>query len=225
MDPPLNCGQRLVLSPSDSHHLVRVLRLLPGGALVVSDGSGTDYPAILLSSEKRGREVQAMVELGAGAPNEADAVRSLHLGVVLGSFDRFERLLEQVAELGARSVVPLISERCQSREVSAAKFERWQRIAVEGSQLAGRGRPLQVLSVGPLEAYLAEGPGVLLHQSGAPLEGALQVVQRVAVGPEGGFTDAEVARALDCGWVCCSLGSRNLRVETAALVAAALCLT
>jgi len=126
-----------------------------------------------------------------------------------------------LAELGVVSVTPLLTERTNVRQLSEPKLQRWRRVATEASQLAGRGSPLRILAPVRLGQYLqAEPRGCLLHQSSALAPGARLEYSQVAVGPEGGFSPAEIALAGQRGWDCWSMGPRNLRVETAALVAA-----
>ena len=224
VDPPLQEGQKLALEPSMSHHLMRVLRLNVGEIITVCDGQGNDYRATLLPPRGTGRQQQVWVELGSCQPNKAEAALSLHIGVAPISGERFERMLEQLAELGVVSVTPLLTERTNVRQVSEPKIQRWRRVATEASQLAGRGSPLRIGAPQRLSQFLeVSSEGCLLHQLAPQVPNRFEF-SHLAVGPEGGFTNAEVSLASERGWQCWSLGPRNLRVETAALVGAVLSL-
>lgn len=224
VDPPLQEGQKLALDPGTSHHLMRVLRLNVGEIITVCDGQGSDYRATLLPPRGTGRQQQVWVELGSCQPNKAEAALSLHIGVAPISGERFERMLEQLAELGVVSVTPLLTERTNVRQVSEPKLQRWRRVATEASQLAGRGSPLRIGAPQRLLQFLqSSNEGCLLHQMAPPAPTRFGF-SHLAVGPEGGFTNAEISLANGRGWQCWSLGPRNLRVETAALVGAVLSL-
>lgn len=224
VDPPLQEGQKLALDPSASHHLMRVLRLNVGQIITVCDGQGNDYRATLLPPRGTGRQQQVWVELGSCQPNKAEHARSLHIGVAPISGERFERMLEQLAEMGVASVTPLLTERTNVRQISEPKLQRWRRVATEASQLAGRGSPLRIQAPVRLTQFLQTyDEGCLLHQLSPPAPTSFDY-SHLAVGPEGGFTNTEVSMANGRGWHCWSLGPRNLRVETAALVGAVLSL-
>lgn len=224
VDPPLQEGQQLPLDPATSHHMMRVLRLNVGQIITVCDGQGNDYRATLLPPRGQGRNQQVWVELGSCQPNRAEAAQAVHIGVAPISGERFERMLEQLAELGVVAVTPILTERTNVRQLSEPKLQRWRRVATEASQLAGRGSPLRIQPPVRLAQYLqSNSQGCMLHQTAAAAPQRLEYGHLV-IGPEGGFTPAEVSMAGQRGWACYSLGPRNLRVETAALVGAVLSL-
>jgi 16S rRNA (uracil1498-N3)-methyltransferase len=225
VDPPLQEGQKLALDPAVSHHLMRVLRLQVGEIIVVCDGQGNDYRATLLPPRGQGRQQQVWVELGSSQPNKAEASHALHLGVAPISGERFERMLEQLAELGVISVTPLFTERTNVRQVSEPRLQRWRRVANEASMLAGRGSPLRILPAQRFLQFIQSNPkGCVLHQEAKVAPSQAFDFSHLAIGPEGGFSDSEIGLASQRGWQCWSLGPRNLRVETAALVGAVLTL-
>jgi 16S rRNA (uracil1498-N3)-methyltransferase len=224
VDPPLQEGQQLPLDSAISHHLLRVLRLGSGEIITVCDGQGNDYRAKLLGPRGQGRQQVVWVELGSVQPNQAEASRQLHLGVAATGGERFERMLEQLAELGVATITPLFTERSNARQLGEPKIQRWRRLALEACQLAGRGTPLRILAPQRLSQFLAEDvQGFVLHQESPPGPARLDC-SHLVVGPEGGFSRAEIKLAVERGWQCWSLGPRNLRVETAAVVGAVLCL-
>jgi 16S rRNA (uracil1498-N3)-methyltransferase len=131
-----------------------------------------------------------------------------------------------LTELGVGAFVPLSTERSvvQPRE---AKLERLQRHVIEASKQCGRNALMRVHPLTDWRAFCrqADLPArrLLAQPGGERLEGGAPPQDTVfAVGPEGGFTDAEVAQARDAGWRIIDLGPRILRVETAAIVLSSL---
>jgi 16S rRNA (uracil1498-N3)-methyltransferase len=130
-----------------------------------------------------------------------------------------------LTELGATTLVPLRTERSvvHPRET---KLDRLQRYVIEASKQCGRNVLMEVAPLTDWEAYCVRGdlPGLrVLAHPGVPVQDwAAGGDCAVAVGPEGGFTDTEVDLARGAGWRTVGLGPRILRVETAALVLAAL---
>ena len=149
------------------------------------------------------------------------------LAVALAKGDRYERLIEKAAELSVSRFVPLITARGLS--VERGRGDRWQRIARESSALAGRSRWMPVAPLQDFGQMVQQRKGVLLSQGGQAFRDFAGVVEHsgelwIAIGPEGGFTGDEVEQARLQGWTIAGLGSRNLRIETAALVAVTLAL-
>jgi 16S rRNA (uracil1498-N3)-methyltransferase len=219
--------QRAMLEGAEAHHLLHVGRAAAGQEVTLFDGSGAEFTAVI---EKLGRTT---VELRIVKRVEADRELpfSLDVGVALPKGDRQKWLVEKLTELGVTTLVPLITERGVAQP-SAGALDRLRRSVIEASKQCGRNRLMAIakpqawvhwVSLGP------EGPNVqrlIAHPDGVPLsqldtDPATLQTTRLAIGPEGGFTDPEVAAATGAGWQAVSLGRRILRVETAAVALAA----
>jgi 16S rRNA (uracil1498-N3)-methyltransferase len=211
----------VLLTGAEAHHLAAVCRLRPGDRVCLFNGDGRQYPATVRAVGKR--EVELEVQ-GSEAP-----ARELPFALVaaapLPKGDRAQFLIEKLTELGVGAFVPLRTERTvvQPRE---AKLDRLQRHVIEACKQCGRNTLMRVEPLTDWGAFCrqADLPArrLLAHPGGERLEGATLSQDTVfAVGPEGGFTDAEVAQARDAGWSILDLGPRILRVETAAIVLAA----
>jgi 16S rRNA (uracil1498-N3)-methyltransferase len=207
-------------------HLLRVLRLRPGAELTLFDGRGGEYAARLVGAERGA----ARVEVGAHLPIERESPLAVTLlqGLVRG--ERMDLIVQKATELGAQSIVPLLTERSVVR-LDAAQIQKrlahWQAIAISACEQCGRNRlpqigPLAELSrVGELAL---SGARLLLEPQGRQtLPGALAGHTEAAllIGPEGGLSDAEVEAAQDADFLPCRLGPRVLRTETAPLAALA----
>jgi 16S rRNA (uracil1498-N3)-methyltransferase len=215
------------LVSTDLHYLRDVLRLAPGAPLEVFDGEGGAYPARL--AEEGGALVIALGERRAAAPPRAP----VHLGFALARGERCDLVVQKATELGAARLSPFDAERAVVRLDAARGAERarrWQRIAAEAARQCGRADVPAVDAPAPLRGLLQAAPAgfrtILLYEGGGEPLG--DVVDRVAsghlllVGPEGGFTPAEVEASLAAGARLATLGPRVLRFETAAIVATAL---
>jgi 16S rRNA (uracil1498-N3)-methyltransferase len=209
------------LQGPEAHHLRDVCRLRPGDAVRLFNGDGREYPARVTSLDRRAvvLEVQAAV-----APLRELGFR-LEVAAPLPKGDRAQFLIEKLTEIGVTDFVPLSTARSvvHPRE---AKLDKLSRYVVEASKQCGRNVLLRVGAVTPWAEYcrrpdlprrrLLGNPGGEALPAGPPEDTAL------AVGPEGGFTDEEVALARSARWLAVGLGPRLLRVETAALVLAVL---
>ncbi len=210
-----------------AHHLGRVLRAQEGQLYELSDGQRVWLGRIEKVARDR-VEFALLEEIPAHQPT-LDV--TLLLSVV--KFDAFEWAIEKATELGVNTVVPLASARSEKALLSAAgkRADRWKKILAEASQQSRRVRvpllrdlaqPAQAFSsqaTAPAKIMLSERPNALslrqILQAEPPRQQAV-----LAVGPEGGWTDAEFAAAHAFGFREASLGKLILRTETA--VAAAL---
>ena len=171
-------------------------------------------------------------------PSPVAPVR-IELLLAIVKFDRFEWALEKATELGAEEITPLAADRSEKGLIAAAgkRAERWKRILAESAQQARRLRiPALRDAAKPRDAFQASAAPLRLllsERAGAtPLREVLEPVAlarrnddaarvAIAIGPEGGWTDAEFASAADCGFVEAALGTNILRTETAVCAALA----
>ncbi|MCE9566100.1 MAG: 16S rRNA (uracil(1498)-N(3))-methyltransferase [Planctomycetes bacterium] len=210
-----------VLAGAEGHHLVAVRRFGPGDTITLFNGDGNDYPAVVLGTSKK----SATLNILRVEPTDRELPFPLVVASALPKGDRADFLIEKLTELGVSRFVPLITARSvvQPKDSTVEKFNR---AVIEASKQCGRNR---LMTIGPPRTWdtflkLADLPATrfVLHTG----EGLPGFGERggsvVAVGPEGGFTPTELDAALALGWRAVSLGTRVLRVETAALTAAAL---
>jgi 16S rRNA (uracil1498-N3)-methyltransferase len=220
VDGPLAEGPAEVAGP-EARHMTAVCRVRPGDRVYLFNGDGRQYRAAVESAGKR--DVRLVVE-AVEAPERELGFR-LEVAAPLPRGDRAQFLVEKLTELGATDFVPLRTARgvVQPRGGHAEKLRRY---VIEASKQCGRNVLMRVAEPEDWEAYARRGdlPASrwLAHVGGGrgvPARGGSGVA--LAVGPEGGFTDDEVAAAREAGWGVIGLGPRVLRVETAALLLAA----
>lgn len=226
--------EQVRLDPEQSHQVCHVLRLKPGDTIVVLDDSGLEYDVTLTEvclAQTRGR-ITGKRQAG-GEP----ATR-LVLFQSLLSREKFEWVLQKGTEVGVAQFVPVLTARSivRAKLIEERKLDRWRRIVVEAAEQSHRGRIpkiSQTTTFEPAVSHLADFDRSLIAAPSAEavtLWDALRGMGRgsvsiaLMIGPEGGFTQEEVALACDKGALPIHLGHRVLRTETAAIVAAALIL-
>jgi 16S rRNA (uracil1498-N3)-methyltransferase len=225
-------GRSAVLSGEAAHHLGRVLRAQPGQLYELSDGESV----WLARTETISRE-EVHFSLVESLPVNASPVRvTLLLAIV--KFDRFEWAIEKATELGADEIVPLAAGRSEKGLLAAAakRAGRWERILTESAQQARRLRvPVLEEAAKPQDTFLdvsAQVRVLLSERAGARamrdlLEPAARVrgegvtTVAIAIGPEGGWTDAEFSACKSAGFAEAALGINILRTETAVCAALA----
>jgi 16S rRNA (uracil1498-N3)-methyltransferase len=194
------------LSDADDHHLRRSLRLRDGEPITVTDGRGRWRPCRLTA--------------GAIEP-DGDAVvtsqpRSASVAVAPPKGDRLDWLVQKVTEVGVGRIVLVAAERSVVRwdpDRAGRHLDRLRRIATEAAMQSRRVWLPELC--GPVPAAEILPASVVAEPGGRAVSPADTMI---AVGPEGGWSPAELAIAGDR----VSLGPNVLRVETAAVVAAAL---
>jgi 16S rRNA (uracil1498-N3)-methyltransferase len=220
-------GETATISGPDHAHLARVLRIRPGETLTLLDNAGNAYHAIALEVGKTTTTARlvAQITLRSEPPIRVTVAQAL------GKGDRFEQVIQHGTELGAAAFIPVLAERCVA-EVKAEKEERrltrWRLIAKGAAEQSGRLYIPEVLPprrFGDLLRALPAGPTLLLHPDARESLRAFLATQphpadlTLIVGPEGGWSQAEVSSAQAANVIPIRLGPRILRTETAALVA------
>ena len=235
-------NDEITFSAEQARQIRQVLRMGAGDRVVaLVDGAGWEYEAELVQVEKKG--VTAVIRQK--RPVTAEPVVQLTLYQSLLKRDNFEWVLQKGTEIGVSRFVPLLAARTVARPPK--KPDRWQRIVTEAAEQSGRGCIPQIAPPVRLTAVLANWQPRqtgLMPAAGAagatigsvlppaepveaepveaePVEAELVEVA-VFIGPEGGWTEAEVANGRAAGLIPVTLGKRTLRAETAAIVAAAL---
>jgi 16S rRNA (uracil1498-N3)-methyltransferase len=214
-------GDHAMLDGPEAHHLLHVMRARVGDKVTLFDDSGAEFAAAV---ESLGRS-EATVRVLERCEIDRELPFPLTVGVALPKSDRQKWLVEKLTELGITELVPLTTERGVAQPTASA-LDRLRRSVVEAAKQCGRNRLMHVVEPLAWNEWIdrASPRRLLAHPGGARLSQVdvnTTVATQIAVGPEGGLTDAEVATAIDAGWQTVDLGSRILRVETAAIALAA----
>jgi 16S rRNA (uracil1498-N3)-methyltransferase len=218
--------QRAVIDGEAAHHLGRVLRAQPGQLYELSDGRRVCL-ARIENVKRELVEFTLLEELPAFQP-----VLQTTLLLSIVKFDAFEWALEKATELGVGRIVPLAAARSEKALLTAAakRADRWRKILLEASQQSRRVQlpSLEALAK-PETAFASRNTGFRLLLSESPeasplrqvLAGQSAAAATLAIGPEGGWTDAEFAAARAASYHEASLGKLVLRTETAVISALA----
>lgn len=216
-------GNRAALTGAHADHLVRVLRARVG----------QEFDIVANRVVRRGVVVaiaDSLVdfELGEEIPAQATAIR-LTLLLSIFKFDRMEWAIEKCTELGVTRIVPVIARRTDSHLVaaSAKRVERWRRIALQAAEQSRRASPPEIADAVKLREALTLPAELKIVLSEAEEQSQLRDIQPtggvlLAIGPEGGWTEAELGLLQKNGWFSASLGPTILRAETAAIAATAI---
>ncbi|MCS7034195.1 MAG: 16S rRNA (uracil(1498)-N(3))-methyltransferase [Phycisphaerae bacterium] len=221
--PHLRCGP-VELTEPEAHHARHVLRLKPGDAVELFDESGQTGEGVIVSVERRSVQVKLTTIRPAGWIAPIDVFAALPKG------ERSDWMIEKLSEIGVRTFTPLLTRRGILERLRAGRMERWQRIAIESAKQSRRAGVMRIGKETTLEEALAacESQQAFMLTPGddpAPLLSVLPVPGRetsLFIGPEGGWTDDESERMRSAGLTPARLTATILRVETAAVVAAAL---
>jgi len=217
--PPLVAGP-LTLAGPEAKHLTAVLRLGPGDAIEAFDGEGRRAAATVRAV--KGKGAKTVAELLCEAPEESEPPASpLTLAVAAPKGDRFRWLVEKATELGVARVVPLLCER-STVDPGGGKLDKLRATALAACKQCRRDRLPEITDPVPFATFLERGePMTLFHVAGDRFAPPAPGPHAILIGPEGGFTDAEVTLAAEQGAAVASLPTPILRTETAALAAAA----
>lgn len=216
-------GDRAWLLGPNANHLFRVLRVKVGQEFDVAANGVLRLAKVVSATHEQ-------VEFLLGDEVESAALPQISVYLSIFKFDRLEWALEKVTELGVARVVPMIAQRTEEHLAKAAakRVERWRKIAREASQQARRVAPPEIADPQALKNAIAcvQGSRIVLSESEnqISLKTALSGCPpplALAFGPEGGWSEAELALFDAARWKPASLGHTILRAETAAIAAVA----
>ena len=223
--PALPDRGTITLSAEESGHLVRVRRVRAQAPVVCFDGRGTTRAGVLLTEHPSAAEVDIVGPAPDRLPHRQVTVAS---AVPKGA--HADALVAGLAELGVVVWVPLAFDRTPARRMAlvARRHRRWTRAATEACKVNGCATAMTIAAPMALENFVPPAPTWRLDPDPAapPLGAAVKDVQTLGlvVGPEGGLTSGEHALLEARGVAACSVGACVLRVGTAAVVAAGVCL-
>jgi 16S rRNA (uracil1498-N3)-methyltransferase len=224
----LRGGKRIAVEGAAANHITRVLRLRAGEPLTLFNGNGAEYAATILELHRDA----VVVEVGQEQAVSRESALPLTLAQGISRGERMDWILQKATELGVARIVPIVTDRTEVK-LDAERAERrvahWEAVVASACEQCGRTRLPDVsepMKLGDWAASLDETAGLRLAldpQSDLSAR-ELPACERatLAVGPEGGLSDHDLATLEQAGFRGLRLGPRILRTETAGLAALAM---
>ncbi len=216
----------------DEKHIKTVLRAREGEEVTLCDGEGMDYQCRIASLERG-----VLLDIISKEVCETEPKTKITLYQGLPKADKMELIIQKCVELGIDRIVAVSTERAIVKldKKEAKKLERWQKIAEAAAKQSGRGKipeiSQQVLKFKEAVAEAKKLDGAIIPYEREQETGIRQFVQGfqgesvgIFIGPEGGFSDEEIALAQENGITPITLGKRILRTETAGMTTTAILL-
>ncbi|NKC00377.1 MAG: RsmE family RNA methyltransferase [Pseudomonadales bacterium] len=212
-DGELNVGTNLALNRDQHHYLTRVLRLRSGDTCDCFDGQGLKFKAVLDSSSRDAKLTVTIVE-----PREAPASHRNHLAMALLKGSAMDRAIQLACESGAHDI-SLFSAQRSNAKLDAKRFENkrehWQKIIIGACEQSGRAYLPTFDPDVSLEALLASDTNTyVLHMDGGPFNFQIGADRLMLVGPEGGWSEAELSLMESARVQRVSVGPTTLRAES-----------
>jgi len=229
VDIPLAPNADLPLPRDVAQHALRVLRLKAGDLVTLINGDGRQYPARLIAADPRAASVHVET---AETPVRESPLR-ITLIQALARGEKMDWIIQKATELGTARILPVTSGRSEVRldgPRSEKRLNHWRAVAIAACEQCGRNVVPEISAPESLEACLAGHPQAgaevrwMLHPGGTARlrnAGSMATDVMLAVGPEGGFGDNDLAALRQGGFDALALGPRILRTETAGLAAMA----
>src|SRR4051794_41120076 len=214
------------LDEDEARHLLQVLRLRAGDEIAVFDGAGREFRA-RVEQIARDAVVARLVEEHAPAPEPGVRI-TLAQAALKG--DKMDDVVRDATMMGVAAIEPLVTEHTVAHLKAGRAPERWRRIAVASAKQCrravvpriGEGTALAdwiARDASPLKLLLVEPSASVEGHPASSLQGERPQAATILIGPEGGWSPAEVAAAVGAGYLPITLGRRTLRADATPLVA------
>lgn len=223
-------GATYSLDEKASHYLTRVLRAAVNDQVILFNGEGGEYHAYLSQINKK----SVLVTIDQFDQRDVESPLNIHLVQGIARGEKMDWIIQKAVELGVRQITPLSTERSNVRldkEREQKRLQHWQGVAVSACEQSGRTRLPMIMPATTFSAWVAQEKiemGFVLspHASETlssysfPSPAATTII--LLIGPEGGFSEAEISLAEQHGLKPLNLGPRVLRTETASVAALAM---
>jgi 16S rRNA (uracil1498-N3)-methyltransferase len=232
VNPENITGSTAVLTGPEARHISTVLRLSIGTIIILFDGSGSYFEAVLTKISP-GRIETKIVSITPYIETGEVLHPTLHLAIGLLKGKKMDFIIQKITELEVAGLHPFRSRYCVAQDNTQGRLPRWQKIAIEACKQCNRPKPPAINPTKDFKELLStsgeydhdlklifwenkEGQKPL-REIFAPLEKINSVI--ILIGPEGGFSVDEVQQAVAAGYEPVTMGSRILRAETAVIAA------
>ncbi|MFA5815272.1 MAG: 16S rRNA (uracil(1498)-N(3))-methyltransferase [Bacteroidales bacterium] len=219
--PGLTDEQTFTLNPDESHHAVRVLRLNPGNEIILVNGRGGWYHSRIAHPDPKA----CTVEIIRHSHDIGKPPYHLHIAIApTKQIDRYEWFLEKTTEIGISEITPIICEHSERKDV---KTDRQMRIVIAAMKQSLKAFHPIIHEPVSFKNFMKNSiPGVktIAHCQAGNKLWLNEIIHpnepvTILIGPEGDFSDKEIAAATENGYLPITLGSSRMRTETAGVVA------
>lgn len=222
--PPLPLSGSFELPPDAAHHAARVLRLRVGDPAHMFDGLGNERSGIIAEFSGKHVVINGITAVDSGRESPLKVL----LAQALTSSEKMDWVIQKSTELGVTEIQPIDTERSVAKlsaERTMKRLEHWHQVAISACEQCGRNvlpkmhAPLDIMEWLQQTKTIPDAKYILLPEGAASLHNQTKPQGKVVllIGAEGGFTQAESATALHCGFTPVRLGARVMRTETAAI--------
>ncbi len=227
VDTSLQPGLALDLPEQASHYLANVLRLGSGDTVHLFNNQDGEYSAAVDQLSRKRVTVLLKEQIKTPLPVKL----SVHLAVGLSRGDRMDYLIQKATELGVMKISPLYTEfgevKFKQEKRLDNKLRHWRQVAISACEQSGRLSVPLICEPRSFSDWLEgvdEAPKIILQPGGNKRLAELAVNDALCVlsGPEGGFSEQELALAEQAGFLRTGMGPRVLRTETAPIAALAI---
>lgn len=222
--------QEIRITGTDVNHIKNVLRMTYNEHLIICDGEGSFYECAIQEMSKE----EILVSIEEKLEETTELSGKLYLFQGLPKKDKMELIIQKSVELGVYEIIPVATKFCvvkiEDKKKEKKKLERWNEIAKSAGKQSGRGiipKVTPVMSFKEAIAYANQNTefSVIPYEKAEGMEKAKEAIKKggqcssvgIFIGPEGGFSEEEIALAKEAGIEPISLGRRILRTETAGI--------
>ena len=214
-------GNQISLTPDESKHALKVLRLSAGDQIQVVDGKGGFYQAQIMDAHPKNCTLEIL------ETKKDFGKKNFHLHIAIAptkNIDRFEWFLEKCTEIGIDEITPLLSEHSERKVIKPERLEKILVSAIKQSLKAYLPKLNELKHFGDFIKIEFSGKKFIAHCNEGKKVHLKNLIHQgedvlILIGPEGDFSPEEVEEAKACGFKEISLGDARLRTETAGIVA------
>lgn len=211
-------SEEVTISGAEFHHAARVVRVVEGEEVELFDIRGRTVTARVIAAANG----QLRLRIERDIPSRESPI-AVTLAMSIIQLEKFELVLQKATELGVRAIIPMVTDRVEIRaERYRGKHDRWEKIIFEAIKQSGRSSIAKLEAPRPFSEIVAGNGTIIMFDADSEpsaLPAALDSAT-LLIGPEGGWSDEELAAARQHHCLFRRLGPRRLRAETAAIVAA-----
>ncbi len=220
----LQIGIEVKLGLNASNHILHVLRLKLGSPLILFNGTGGEYEAVLFAINQQ----YAIAKIKNFINHETESPLKIHLGQGISRGEKMDYIIQKAVELGVHKITPLFTERCNvklEKERLQKRLQHWRAIVISACEQCGRNRIPIINEPQYLNVWLTENhAGIKLLLSPRAAKKITNIPAQtkactILIGPEGGLGEAEIQAAEQYNFMPVCFGPRIMRTETAALAA------